>query len=298
MLNYPADFGHNNFAFNAHLNSDGTPIRSAVHATVSIDEREINTGYRDLKDPLHLGTGGTLGRIHKNMTSLRLGGRIQARDASQKADLSDKERALLAAFDPALCLRDSPTTDGAYPYNFSEPTTDTTNFPSGIMPLRYYMRPDGRPRLRAVLNEKGWRQYALALVAPDPRQYAQTESTLVLSSGTPSGNVINIGNVPAPLKVTIVLSGNGNSAFTITRSGVAFILNLSAVGASTVVVVFETCGPYGRGRYITRNGVENAALKTSGASTWLDAPIGTTNFVLSNTTAITSATFAWYAARA
>jgi hypothetical protein len=211
--------------------------------------------------------------------------------------MADAERAMYAAFDPALCYRDSPTTEGAYAFDFVEATTNTGTYATGRIPLRYYCRPDDGPRIREVVGE-GYRQFGISLLAPDPRAYEQTEQTLVLTPGSATGNVINRGTVPAPLKLTVVLSGNGNSAFTITRSGVSFVLNLSASGATTIVVVMETCGPYGRGKYITKAGVETFSLKTSGPSTWLDAPIGTTSFVMTNSTNVTSATLGWYSARA
>lgn len=299
MLRFPATFGHNSFAFNEHLDAAGAVVLANVHATVTIDEREVNTGFRDLRDPYHLTTGGALGRSHKNFTSIRLGGRIQAPDASQAASLSDKERALLAAFDPALCYRDSPTTEGAYAFDFTERTTDTTTYPTGLIALRYYCRPAEKPRIREATAEFGSKPYALSLIAGDPRCYEQTEQTLSLTPAAASGNVVNRGTVPAPLRATITMAGAGNAAFTITRAGVAFILNLAGMVASDVVVVtFETCGPYGEGKIITKNGTRNFALKTSSPSTWLDVPVGTTSFAISNHTNVTSCVLAWRSARA
>jgi hypothetical protein len=95
------------------------------------------------------------------------------------------------------------------------------------------------------------------------------------------------------------MAGAGASNFTITRGGVSFVLNLSTVTTGqTVAVIMETCGPWGRGRYITKVGVEAFSLKTSTAATWLDAPVGTTSFVMSNHTNVTSCTLNWYSARA
>jgi len=297
MIGFPANYGHNAFAFNDQFTSAGAVDETSVFSTVTIDEREVRPAFRSLADPYHLATGGALGRAHRGMKLIRLAGRILVSTSTNAASLSDMERAMFAAFDPALCYRDSPSTEGAYALDFSERTTNTAVYATGILPLRYYCRPDDAPRLREQVSEV-YRQFGLALLAPDPRAYEQTEQTLALTPGSPTGNVLNRGTVPAPLKATIVLSGNGNSAFTITRSGVSFVLNLSSSGATTVVVVMETCGPYGRGKYITKGGVETFSLKTSGPSTWLDAPIGTTSFSITNTTNVTSCTLAWYSARA
>lgn len=299
MLLYPASFAHNNFAFNAHLNADGTPNEANVHATVTIDEREIVPAFRDLRESYHLTQGGALGRTHKGLALIRIAGRIEAPDATQAPSISDKERALRAAFDPYLCYLDSPSTDGAYALDFSEPTTDTATYTNGRIGLRYYCRPDGQPRTREALSQGGWLQYGLNLVAPDPRAYEQTEQTLNLTAGSPSGNVVNRGTVPSSLKATITMSAAGASNFTIARGGVSFVLDLtSMVNTDQIVVVFETCGPYGEGRLITKNGNRAFALKTSAASTWLTVPVGTTSFSISNTTGVSGCLLAWRSARA
>lgn len=289
MLRFPALYAHNTFSFNSHLDAAGASDETAVHSTVTIDERSINTMYRDARDPYHLTQGGTLGRIHKNFTTIQIGGRIQAPDATQPGSLGDREREMMAAFDPALCLRDSPTTNGAYQLTFTENTA------SGTQALQYWCRPGDRPRVSENIGDGGWRRYALALIAPDPRAYAQTETTLALTIGAPSGNVVNSGTVPAPIKVTIVTSGAGSASFSLTRAGVTFVIDLSGA-AGTYVIVMETCAPYGTGRSITKSGVSVFSLKTSDASTWLDAPVGTTSFAIANTANVTSCTIATYSA--
>jgi hypothetical protein len=299
VLQARCTFGHNSFVLNEHFDAAGVVDRSKVNDTVVIDEREIDTGFRDLRDPYHLTTGGALGRVHKNFTTVKLSGRILVPNASPFTTMGDRERAMLAAFDPALCYRDSPTTEGAYAFDFAEPTTDTATYPTGLISMRYYARPAARPKVTEQLNDGTYRKFALGLIAADPRAYEQTEQTLVLSPGTASGNVVNRGTVPSALKATIVMAGAGSATFTITRSGVAFILNLSTmVNTDTVVVLFETSGPYGTGKLITKNGASAFSLKTSAPSTWLDAPVGTTSFAISNTTNVTSCTLAWRSARA
>jgi hypothetical protein len=299
VLRHPASFAHGSFAFNAHLNADGTPNEANVQSTVTIDRREIVPSYREARDPYHLTRGGALGRVHRGFTLLRLSGRILVPNVGQAAAISDKERAMLAAFDPELCAIDSPSTDGAYAFDFSEPTDDTTTYPTGRIDLRYWARPMSQPTMVEELAEAGVRRYVLGLIAADPRAYERTEQTLALTPASPSGNVVNRGTARAPLKATIVMGGAGASNFTIQRSSVSFVLDLSGMtGGDTVVVVFETCAPYGAGRKITKNGSNAFSLKTSGPATWLDVPPGTTSFAISNHSNVTSCTLGWYSARA
>lgn len=299
MLLAQCTYAHNAFTFNEHLSTVGVADRSKVNNTVVLDSRETRTGFRDLRDPYHLTTGGALGRSHKGFTRIMLSGRILVPNASQGATASDREAAMLAAFDPALCYRDSPTTEGAYALDFAEPTADTTTYATGWRQMRYYCRPDAAPQMLETVSDGTMRRFTVPLVAGDPRAYEQAEQTLSLSPGTPSGAVLNRGTVPAPIMATITMGGAGNAAFTITRGGVAFILNLSGmVAADVVVVVFETSGPYGNGKVITKNGASLFSLKTSAASTWLDAPVGSTVFTISNTTNVTSCVLAWRSARA
>jgi len=297
MLLYPASY--RSFAFNSHLAADGTNVEANVHTTVTIDARSIVTGYRDLRDPLHLAQGGTLGRVHKNMTLIRLAGRIEATDAAQPQGLADREREMLAAFDPYLCYLASPTTDGAFAFDFTEATADTTNYPTMRIPLRYYARPVERPSIEERIGENGWRGYALGLVAPDPRCYEQTLGSLSLTPGAPSGAVVNKGNAPSPLRATITMGGAGASNFTISDGSTSFVLTLAGlVNGSVVVANMETSGPFGRGRRVTLNGADYFSAKTSSAATWLAVPVGSTTFTITNTTNVTSCVLAWGHARA
>lgn len=299
MLQSRMAFGHNSFVLNEHFNTDGTLDRTKAQSTLVIDELEGGPAFRDLRDPYHLATGGALGRVHKGLVSFRMSGRVLVPDATQEASLADRKRAFLAAFDPALCYRDSPTTDGAYALDYSEKTLDTATYPTGRISLRYYLRPNDRPRWVEDIKDSGAIRIALGLVGADPRCYEQTEQTLALTAGSPTGNVVNRGTAPAPLKATITMTGAGNAAFTITRSGVSFILNLTTmVNTDVVVVIFETGAPFGVGKVITKNGVAAFSLKTSSPSTWLDAPVGTTSFTISNTGGVGSCVLGWYSARA
>lgn len=297
MLRSRLTWGHGSLLLNEHYNADGTTDITKVKDTIVVDERISDPTFRDTRDPYHLTTGGALGSVHKGMAYFRLRGRILVPDATQQARLGDRERELRAAFDPSVCLYDSPTTDGAYTLDWDEITGDTAIYPTARIPQRIYARPAAQPQLGESLRDGAVRPFAVGLIAPDPRIYAQAESTLSLTPGTPSGNVINRGTVPAPLKATITMSGAGNAAFTIARGGVSFVVTLAGmVNTDVVIITFATSGPYGRGKRITKNGAENFALKTSGVATWLDVPVGTTSFTITNTTGVTSCLLAWRSA--
>jgi hypothetical protein len=295
VLRSPVVWGHGPLTLNEHIDSAGLIDQTKVQDTYVLDGRESDPTFRDGRDALHLAQGGTLSRTHKGMSFWRLRGRILVPDSQTMfADLEDKERTLRAAFDPALCLYDSPSTEGAYALDWNAATDDIVNFPSRLIPSRIYARPTTQPIVREDQEALWSRPFAIGLVAPDPRIDHQTESTRLLTPGSPSGSVANLGTVPSALKATIVMGGSGSASFTISRGGVTFGLNLNGlVNGDQVVVVFEWCGPYGRGKYITKGGVENAALMTTAADTWLNAPVGSTNFVIANTTNVTSCTLAW-----
>jgi hypothetical protein len=295
VLQSQVTWGHSAFIFNEHIGASAMVVdETKTSDTFKLSQRTFDPAFRDGRDPYHLTQGGALGRVHKGLGSLSLRGRLIVPDTTQLQRLADRELAFRAAFDPDVCYRDSPTTDGAYALAWREWTGDTTNFASGKRPVQLFCRPAGSPQLVERTEDRSSREFAVSLIAADPRLYAQTESVLNLSPGTPSGALANIGTVKAPLKMTIVTSGSGSATFTLTRSGVSFGLDLSAVGAVTIVVVFETCGPYLRGRLITVNGVENFTIKNTNPDTWLDVPVGSTTFTIANTTNITACTLATY----
>jgi len=299
MLGFPVTFGHGSFTFNEHLSGAGVVDPTQVHDTVVLDRARWIPNYRDLRDPYHLAQGGGLGRVHKGILALVAEGRILVPDATQVASMSDRVREMRYAFDPYQAYIDSVATDGAYALDYTERTTDTTTYPTGVILLRRYMRPNLQPTFEERLTDRTMQPFSIVLVAGDPREYEQAEQTLVLTPGSPSGPVENRGTTPGPMQVTIVMSGGGATNFTITSAGVSFVLNLSTLIASdTVVVTMETAAPYGRGRRITKNGTDAFSLKTSAVNSWLAAPVGSPTFTITNTSGVTSCTLGWFSARA
>lgn len=297
MLRSKVTFGHNSFAFGEHFNADGTIDSTKAHDTVVLDERISDPAFRDTRDSYHLTTGGALGSSHKGMSFWRLRGRILVPDQTQQARLSDRERQLRAAFDPDLCLRDSPSTDGAYPLDWDEITAVSATYPTGRLPQRIYARPIGQPQIIERISDGTYRPFAVGLVAADPRIYEQTLGALTATAAGPA-SLVNNGSIAAPLRITIAMSAAGSANFAITRLGVTFSLDLSGlIAADEVQIVMETCGPFGIGRSVMVNRVAAFSRKTSPPTSWLDVPAGTTLFTHANTTGIASVLYEWAHAR-
>jgi hypothetical protein len=298
MLRSRVTYGHKSFIFNEQYTAATPPAvdPTKLTNTVTIDRMIVRPQYRDVRDALHLGTGGTAGRVHKGILMLSGAGRILTPAGTQEATLADREMALRLALDPYECYRDSPSTDGVYALDWQEPTADTVNYASGWIALRRYVRPISQPETLAVATDSASRSWSCGFISPDPRLY---EQALQSSTGAPgTRSLTNKGTIPAPLRVTLTMTGAGASNFTITRGGVSFVLDLSGtVNADSIVIVMETCGPFGRGRYITKNGSEVFTLKTSGLTTWLDVPAGSTSFTVANTTNVGNLLYEFYHAR-
>ncbi len=295
MLNARVTWNHGPLVLNEHFDDAGVLNPSLASDTIVVDSVAPQEQFRSVAEAYHLATGGALGRVHKGMAVWRLQGRILVpNDTNQDLRLADRRRAMRGAFDPSLCLRDSPSTLGAYALDFSEHTEDLASWPQGYIPCRVYARPLGVPMLPETLNDRGVQAWTIDLLLADPRTYGRTWHSLVLSGAVPSGLAANVGTSPAPLGLDILMAGAGATNFTISRSGVSFALDLSACTAGQHVnVVMETAGPFGRGRYITVAGVEKFSIKASAGDTWLDVPVGGTTFSVSNATNVTSCTLAW-----
>jgi hypothetical protein len=299
VIHRQVSFAHNSFIFNEHLDSSGVSDPSKEADTYLLTAVRPVPSFRSQRDVYHLAEGGSPGEVHAGLKMLSLSGLVKVGPTdSQLADLEDHTRALLAAFDPRLCYRDSPSTNGVYALDYYARTKDTTNYATGWIPLRMYVRPEGAVECPITVDDQFSRPFGITVVAFDPRVYEQSEIT---SSHTPAAttkDLINLGDAPSPLKATITMAGAGASNFTITRSGVSFILDLSGCSAADVVtVVMEECAPYGM-RKITKGAVEAAALRTSAPSTYLDVPKGTTSFAIANHTNVTTCVLAFRPARA
>jgi len=299
VKNSRATYAHKTLLLNEHYSGD-PPVFDATKAqnTTTIDRMIVRPQYRETAEALHLAQGGTLGRVHKGLLTMQAQGRILVPDATQLASMEDREKALRLAFDPYECYRDSPTTEGVYALSWYEPTLDLTNYPTGWMSVTRYVRPMRQPETEWTVNDQSNRRWSVILESPDPRLYDTTLGSATVTTPFSSTDLVNKGTIPSPLRVTITMAGAGASNFTITRGGVAFVLDLTTlVNNDVIVAVMETCGPFGTGRFVTKNGVAAFSRKTSTYATWLDVPAGTTAFTHANTTNVTSIVYAWGHAR-
>jgi len=300
VKNSRATYAHKSLVLNEHYSGD-PPVfdRTKAQDHIGIDRIIVRPQYRDTHEALHLAQGGTAGRVHKGMLLMQAQGRILVPDATQLASLEDREKTLRLAFDPYECYRDSPTTDGCYALSWLEPTLDTTNYPTGWMNVTRYVRPTAQPETQWSINDQSYRPWSVGLVAPDPRLYDTTLGSLNVP--TPGASyypyLTNHGTSPGPLRVTITMSGAGSGAFCIS-TGVLFYLDLSGcVNNDVVVVNMETCGPFGIGKSVKKNGAAAFSLKTSGPTSWGSVPVGTTMFGIFNGTNVASVLFEWGHAR-
>lgn len=205
--------------------------------------------------------------------------------AVSRGALYDRLEAFAAAVDPAAAARDNPTTFGLLPLDFNVPTADTTNFPSGLMPCRYYARaeqalePPQNPVQGLAIP------FILPFLASDPRRYLQSTSSLT-GAGAANNNVGTFYSWPT---LTIAMTGAGSAAFSITSAEAAatLTLNLSGrVNGDSVVVDMER-------EKITVNGVETPGLYVSGSYFAIEPGVNT--ITLANSTNA-SPTLTWRSA--
>jgi len=201
------------------------------------------------------------------------------------AALHDAIEALNAAFDPINAQNaDSSTEDkGFIAYTFDVPTTDTANYASGLIPMQVYAKALQLPVLRTTKFEGHTCRFALVLQVVDPRRYLQTNSSVTAASGTLPNT---LAKYPSDLTYTVVTSGAGSAAHTITNSttGEALVIDLSS-GAGTYVVDFAR-------HKITKNGATFDSAYVSGTY-WRVRKGVADSYAITNNANVTSQTLAW-----
>jgi len=192
---------------------------------------------------------------------------------------------MAAAFDPDAVTRDNPDTFGFLPLDFNVPTADTVNFPTELMPCRYYVRAE-------EAFEPPYSQYAgiavpfsLPLMAADPRRYLQAASSLT-GAGVADNSIATVWSWPT---LTIVMSGAGSATFQIANTEASGTLTLKLserTNGDSVAVDMER-------RSIKVNGVDAPNLYISG-DFWHMEPGANTITVTNDTNA--SPTLTWRSA--
>jgi hypothetical protein len=236
VLNNPSDEPNDTFELNA--------VITAAQFDTSIDS-----------DPTD--DGAIVSPAKRVLYVVRLDGTVRA---PTLAKLYDKKQLLAASFDPSLASRTYPSTDGFSAMTFSVPTTDTTEYATGLVSSIYYVR----SRKEVVPIDSMYQGtaafFSAELLLRDPRRYYGTADTL---GSVASGTADNEGDAPTWPILTLTMAGPGNVAFTMERvaplNGTKqLVLDLTGLSASdSVVVTFE------RGR-ITVNGSDAPERYVSG----------------------------------
>ena len=205
---------------------------------------------------------------------------------SSNADLNDRILALATAFDPGLIK--FANTDPFLPLTFSVPTTDTTNFPTGLAESKVFAMPTEVPIPTAAKSGNGLSaRFRITLLAKDPRRYLQTATTLS-NAGTLT---VAAGAYPTYPTLTFTMSGAGNAAFTIgnvsTSQGTkSLVLDLSGRSNGQAITV-----DFAR-RQVQVNGTDTAGIFVSG--TWFLVEYGSNVVTYSNTTNVGTRTLTVY----
>jgi len=176
--------------------------------------------------------------------------------AATHGALYDRIEEVAAAFDPDVVSRDNPNDFGFLPLDFSVPTADVVNFPTGMMPCRYYVRAEEAfdPPLSQYAGMAV--PFSLPLLAADPRRYRQSLSSLD-GAGTADNSIGTFYSWPT---VTIVMSGAGSATFAVGNTTAASTLTLDLSGRANddaIVIDMER-------RAISLNGVDAPELYVSG----------------------------------
>jgi len=220
---------------------------------VEINNVRVQTQFQHIREIREYESGLEPYGAYKRGKLLILQGVVRA---SSWGSLYDRVEEVAAAFDPATVSRENPDTFGYLPYDFSVPTADVVNFPTGMMPCRYYVRAEEAfdPPLSQYAGMAV--PFSLPLLAADPRRYRQSLSSLD-GAGTADNSIGTFYSWPT---VTIVMSGAGSATFAVGNTTAASTLTLDLSGRANddaIVIDMER-------RAISLNGVDAPELYVSG----------------------------------
>jgi hypothetical protein len=216
---------------------------------------------------------------YKRGMYLRILGMIRA---PSKGRLYDRIEQLTAAFDPDILAHDNPDEAGFLPLDFNIPTADLTNFPSGVIPCRYYVRP-----VEGISDELSQYEgravpFMVSLLAADPHRYLQNVSQLT-GAGSADNLIATTSSWPI---LTIAMTGSGSASFSITSTEAQATLALDLSGLAnldSVVVDMEK-------KTIEVNAADESSRFVSGDFFHIEP--GTNTITLANATSA-SPTLTW-----
>ena len=244
---------------------------------IEVAEAVGGTTYDAVTDPRQLIDGMEAYPARKIARSIVIRGTVRAPTIAR---LYDRMEALAVAFDPALASLNNASTYGFLAFDFSVPTLDLTNYPSGLIPSRYYIRtlkPIDPPDSRYIGTSQ---HYEMTLLCRDPRRYLQSTSSLA-DAGTAANTKADYISWPT---VTITMSGAGSATYQVTNStlGKSVYLDLSGrTGGDVVAVDMEL-------KKVTINGTENNGIVGASTQWWWIKPGNNTIAITNGTNASTS----------
>lgn len=266
---------YNGFTFNQQIGSsqkDIVEVNSVVPQTVIQSHAEADD----------FATGLEPYGAYKRAKRLVLRGVIRA---STDAKLYAYIEQAAAAFDPDEANRQNPDTFGFLPLDFDVPTEDLTNFPTGLMPCRYYVRAEQAFEPPISQYNGLDTPFVLPLLAADPRRYLQAASSRT-GAGLADNSLATVWSWPT---LTIAMTGVGNAAFEIenVESSASLVLDLSGtINGDSITVDMQR-------REIKKNGVYTPSLFVSGDYFHMEPGVSTIN-VTNGTNA--SPTLVWRSA--
>lgn len=250
----------------------------AADSTYEINAVATRPLYDTIEDPSPSGDGAEVYDARKVKLLLAIDGTIRAQSY---ADLYDRIKRLMATFDPAKVSHENASTQGFLPLDFSVPTADTTTYPSGLVPSRYYAR-SASLYVPTDSEYQGLSTFfRLDLECSDPRRYLQTTSSQT-GAGTIDNSKADYRSFPT---ITITAAGAGSATYAIQNvtayATKSLTLNLSGLVNTDVVVVDMAA------QTITKNGVATPSLYVSG-SWWAIEPTNSNVITITNPTNMTT----------
>lgn len=237
---------YNNYTFNQEVGGSEKDI-------VEISRIQYQTPIQAIHEARDFSDGLETYGAYKRGKRIIIYGIIRG---TTRGALYDRVEAFAAAVDPAAASRDNPLTFGLLPLDFNVPTANTTGFPSGLMPCRYFARAEAALEPPSSPIQGLALPFMLPFLASDPRRYLQATSQIT-GAATADNSIGTFYSWPT---LTVAMTGAGSATFSITsvEGSATLTLNLSGrVNLDSVVVDMER-------QKITVNGTETPSLYVSG----------------------------------
>lgn len=239
-----------------------------------------------ISEKLQWRDGVDVNAVTRSSRMIQVNGLIRG---TTRADLKDRIKAFSHAFDPGWIAYAN--SDPFLPLTFSVPTTDTTNFPTGLAASKVFVLPIETPMPSETHPQSRDARFRLTLLQKDPKRYLQTPVTH--NSGTLSNPAADTTSWPT---LSFTMSGAGHASFTATRAAGAWyggaaqplVLDLSGRSAGQVITVDFA------NRQVKVNGTVTAGIFVSGS--WWEVEPGNQLISYTNTTNVGTRTITVYPA--